>query len=122
MNDCVKEERRKRSNSVISPTSTIHFVVTCLHLIDKYELATATFGPVFVFFFNAAKFKDSAATRFKDADIESKGSLITAIGINRYIVVQLRYDSLFYHTTKKKKKRSKDDLLGKNPDSQSVWV
>lgn len=47
MNDCVKEERRKRSNSVISPTSTIHFVATCLHLIDKYELATATFGPVF---------------------------------------------------------------------------
>lgn len=77
MNECVKEERGKRSNSVISPTSTIHFVATCPHLIDKYELATATFGPGF--FFSAAKFKDSAATRFKDADIESKGSLITAI-------------------------------------------
>lgn len=77
MNDCVKEERRKRSNSVISPTSAIHFVATCLHLIDKYELATATFGPVF--FFSEAKFKNSAATRFKDPDIESKGSLITAI-------------------------------------------
>lgn len=47
MNECVKEERGKRSNSVICPTSTIHFVATCPHLIDKYELAAATFGPVF---------------------------------------------------------------------------
>lgn len=78
------------------------------------------------FFFSAAKFKNSVATRFKDADIESKGSLITAIWANRYIVVQLRYDSLFYYTTKKKKDQRMSfwgririhNLFG----SKSVWI
>lgn len=57
------------------------------------------------FFFSAAKYKNSASTRFKDADIESKGSLFTAIWANRYIVVQLRYDSLLLLYYQKKKKK-----------------